>query len=360
MRIAIIERQCNWAGQTQQAFLAARGLHDRGHELLVVCQPGSAIEDRSSEAGLPVLPMTMNGWRFYPSAVQLAQRLRAWRCDILHPQGARDHVLAGIVHNLLPGAALVRTKHSLTPIRRPLFYRSTTDHFVAVSRAARRMLLDVGIPERKTDLVHNGFDFREFVPGPADPDLMAELGLTPEHLVIGTSGRLGSKSKGIPVLIEAGARILDRLPEARLLLVGRTDQRLSEKAAQLGIADRVIFPGFRSDMPAMLSCMDIYVQPSLREALCSSLIEAMAMARPSVGSDVGGIPEVISDGETGLLCPPADPDALADAVLKLAADPAERERMGRRAREHLLQTFTLDRMVNELERVYRTVLRNRS
>jgi len=359
MRIAQIEKQRKWSGQTKQGFLIADAMRKRGHKALVVCQPGSAIGEHAAEAGIEVLYLPMRGWRVFTSAIRLAWRLWWKPCDILHAHGGRDHVLAVLADLLAPGAKIIRTKHNLTRIRRGTHYRHLTHKLIAVSDAARKVLLKAGVKEDKIRKINDGIDLAPFKPAEANAATLRELGIGADDFVIGATGRLGSKSKGIPDLLRAAPIVLEQAPHARFLLVGRSEPFIEELAESLKLGDRVIFTGFRTDVPQMLACMHLYVQPSIRDAFPSSLLEAMAMGKPVVATHVGGIPEAVLSGETGLLCMPRDPRDLAHTLLRLIGKPATLREMGRRARERALSVFDVTRMADQLEQTYRAVIRGR-
>jgi glycosyltransferase involved in cell wall biosynthesis len=359
MRIVHVEKQTKWAGQPKQAFFMARGLHERGHQVLVVCQPNSVIGDRSREAGIDILELPMKGGRIFTSAARLAAHLLRNRYDIIHPHGSRDHILASMATLWLPGIKLVRSKHSLTPVKGALFYKRSVTRFAAISRATVDVLKAAGIPDKKIRVVPDGLDFTGFENLTPDPALLAEFGIEEDHFVLGTMARLGSKSKGIPDLLQAVAHIKDELPQMRLLLIGRSAPHIDKMVADLGLTDRAIFTGFRQDVARILACVDLYVQPSKREALCSSVIEAMAMAKAVVATRVGGIPEAVEEGKTGLLCEPENPDDLAAKILELVGDAGRRADMGRMGRERALQCYGLDRMLDALEELYSEIIEAR-
>ena len=360
MRIVQIEKQRKWAGQIQQAFLLAKGLHQRGHDVLVVCQPGAIIGDRAAELGIEVMRLPMQGLHIFPSACRLAHRLWRTRYHVLHPHGGRDHLLAMLAHILVPRVKVVRTKHNLNPVRGAFFLRLLTTRFIAVSAAARAVLRAACIPRQKIALIHDGLDLAPFRPAPPDPALLQELGILRDDFVIGVTGRLGSKSKGIPVLLHATPHVLKSAPQAKFLLVGRAKPALQDLARKLGLDHRVIFTGFRQDIPQLLACMHLYVQPSLRDAFPSSVIEAMAMTKVVVGSRVGGIPEAVRERETGMLCAPGNPEELARTILKLVGKTGTLHRMGILARERALENFSLDRMLDDVETLYRNIAKDQS
>jgi glycosyltransferase involved in cell wall biosynthesis len=173
---------------------------------------------------------------------------------------------------------------------------------------------------------------------------------------IGSLGRL-SFEKGHDILLRAVAE----LPDVAAVLVGDGPdrERLVALASELGIAERVTFAGWQAEPMAWLPGLDVFVLPSRLEALGLAAIEAMLARRPVVGSDTGGLPEVVVEGETGLLVAPEDPGALATTIAGLLSDPARRAAMGERGREVALSRFGVDRMVREYEAVYEELLAGR-
>lgn len=360
MRIIQIEKQRGWSGQAQQAFLTARSLHERGHKVLVVCRPISNIGKYAAEEGIEVLYLPMKRGGFYPSAVKLISFLWRNHYDIIHCHGGRDHLLAVIARLLSPGIKVVRTKHNVNPVRGGfgalLQYNWLTHGLIGVSHAACEYLQLAGVPSSKIQRVYSAYDATFVKKQEPDPEILKSLGIGRNDLVIGTMGRLYSKSKGTVDLLHAVPIILEKLPHARFLLVGKTVPSIIKLSESIGLRNKIIFTGFRTDVPQMLACMDIYVQPSIREALCSAIIQAMAMGKPVVATRVGGIPELVVDGQTGLLCEAGNPENLAQNIIKLANQPELRHQMGIRGQERAVKDFSLDHMIDDIENVYRNVI----
>ena len=356
MKILHVEKQRQTTGQTLRALEEVLGLKKRGHELWLACQPGSMVGENAGRAGVYVVELPMSGVRLYASALPLRGLIRRERFDIVHAHGARDHQLAALAALGLRNVAVVRSKHNIVPLRRnpfsKLLYNQLTTKVIAVSQAAAAGLIDDGVRPEKIVVVKDGVDVRRFAPMPKSEGVTKELGLTADMVVIGAAGRLGSGSLDIITFVRAFAKLAPRYPTARLLLVGRGAETIAEKARELGIADRVILPGFREDMPEMLSVMDIYVQPNIKAGMQLAALEAMAMGLPVVATRVGGLPEAVLDGETGVLCPPSNPDALAEAIASLIEQPAKRSEMGEKGRQRMVALFDSERMVEQVERVY--------
>ena len=178
MRIIQVEKQRWNAGQMQQTLLLAKGLHKRGHEVLVVCQPASQIGSYATEAGIKVLYLSMEKWRLFVSAIRLARYLWKNPYDIIHPHGARDHILSVIAHYLSPGGKVIRTKHNVTPVRNGfLLYRLLTHNLIGISKASCEALQEGGVPSEKIHLIYSGVDLSNFTPKPPEPAILQELGI---------------------------------------------------------------------------------------------------------------------------------------------------------------------------------------
>jgi glycosyltransferase involved in cell wall biosynthesis len=233
------------------------------------------------------------------------------------------------------------------------------DRVIAVSTAARTFLIEgKGYPAAKISVVPNGRDLSVFTPGHAREAVRKELGLDGAVPLVGVVGRL-EPQKGHTYLLHAWPAVLREFPDARLLLVGDGALRpvLQAQARAQGAGDSVIFAGVRADVPRLLDAVDLLCLPSLYEGMPLTAIEAAAMARPVVATAVDGTPEVVRDGVTGHLVPPADPGRLAEALLALLRDPDGARRMGRAGRDWALVRFDLGRQVEETARVYRSLAR---
>lgn len=240
--------------------------------------------------------------------------------------------------------------------------------FTACSGDLRERALRLGAPAERSTVIPYGVDVQAFQPDPQAGALVRrELGLPAEVPLILALGRLVYK-KGLTYLLEAMPAVLARCPSARLVLAGYGDLReeLERQAQALGLRDRVIFPGQleRARAAQYISAADVYVVPSVRDqrgnidGLPNTLLEGMAAARPIVASRIAGIPEVISDGQHGLLTPERDPQALAAAVTRLLDQPDLARRLGAAARHRVLQELTWDATAERFEQVYRQAIRH--
>jgi glycosyltransferase involved in cell wall biosynthesis len=291
---------------------------------------------------------------------------------IVHTHGVKANFFARLASRRLTGFKRLTTVHSLLrhDYANPIAYsvanwmekstRRYNDHFIAVSGAIRDSLLAEHVPANKITVVHHGIDLHLFEN--AAPSLREELGIGGRSYVIGAVARL-VKIKAMDTLIRALRIIREREPEAdaRLVIVGTgpEEQSLRRLAGELGLARAVHFTGFRRDIPACLASFDCFASASLSEGLGLNILEAMAAGVPVVATGVGGVLDIVRDGETGLLVRPLEPDKLADGVLALMRDPALAERLASAARQRVRDRFSLERMVSDTVGLYDALLDGR-
>jgi glycosyltransferase involved in cell wall biosynthesis len=228
--------------------------------------------------------------------------------------------------------------------------------------AVKDWLMAEGYDASKIVVIRNGVDLSGFA-GPADPGaIRREFGLAPTTPLVAVVSRL-TRLKGLENLLEAAAMLKPRYPSARFVVVGETSPmevpylgELKQLADRLGVGDRVIFTGRRSDVPALLSSVNVSVMPSLNEALSNVLLESMGAGAPTVATRVGGTPEALVHEQTGLLVAPGDSRAIADAVGRLLDNPSLAARLGQSARALIKDRFSVDRMVQSTQDLYTELL----
>jgi glycosyltransferase involved in cell wall biosynthesis len=237
-----------------------------------------------------------------------------------------------------------------------------TDQIITVSESVRQEIAEYGIaPLAKIKVVPLGFDLRAFFNcaerrGP----FRKEIGVPPDVPLIGTIGRV-VPIKNHRLFLDAAKLVLNAIPEARFVIVGdgliRPD--LESYARTLGIAARVVFAGWRRDLPNIYADLDVVVISSINEGTPISAIEAMAAERPVVATRVGGVPDIVLDGRTGALVPLGDATAMADAIVRLLRDPELARQMGETGRAFVSQNFTTERLAADMEKLYITLLANK-
>jgi glycosyltransferase involved in cell wall biosynthesis len=235
------------------------------------------------------------------------------------------------------------------------------DRVVANSTAVRDWLVGLGMDERRVVTIPNGIVVPSEPRLNKDGSVRRQLGIPPDAPVIAAVCRL-NQNKGLEYFLRAAVALRPRFPEARFLIVGGSyfdplyPKTLEQLTTQLGLNDRVIFAGERNDVPRVLQEIDISVLPSLNEGLSNSLLEAMAAGLPVVATRVGGNPEVVQHGKTGLLVPPRDPQALAEAITRILESPEMSRQFGRAGFDRVKDNFSLAATVRRTEDLYMSLL----
>ena len=227
------------------------------------------------------------------------------------------------------------------------------DRLIVVSRAIEQKISEEGRRGVPVSLIYNGVDLERYNHQQPCCTLHEDYSIPEDAQIVGVIARLEAE-KGHRTLLEAWPLVLAAQPRAWLLIVGEGSERdsLEAEAASLGISDRVVFTGRREDVPAVTAALDVSVLPSYREAQGLSVLEAMALGRPVVASRVGGIPEMIEDGVSGLLVPPNDREALASAIVRLLADHPFADMIAKRGHDLVHDRFCVELMVNSIEAIY--------
>jgi N-acetyl-alpha-D-glucosaminyl L-malate synthase BshA len=292
--------------------------------------------------------------------VRLARLIRKRQIRVVHCHDIQSATYGTLAAKVLRrrvvltvhGLGLFRQKRAATLIPR-LFRR--VDRVAFVGHWLQRAAADMGYDPRRPVVVHNGVDLAAYRPEPGDPGLREELGVAPNALVIGTVGNL-RPVKDMPCLLRAFGKLGVR--EAVLLIVGDGSERsaLEALSRELGVADRVHFLGARDDVPRLLPLFDVFALSSTTEGISVALLEAMACGRPAVATDTGGNPEVCVDGETGLLAPVGDPEALSRALTDLLTSRDRRHAMGEAARARVEKQFSMEHMLRSYEGIYDELL----
>jgi glycosyltransferase involved in cell wall biosynthesis len=292
------------------------------------------------------------------AAWRLGNYLRQQQVDILHMHAPHAHTIGVLACLLAPRVRKVVSRRvDFPPIRNLLSrwkYRLPKAHYLAVSDAVRYVLLESGLPAQHVQTVYSGVDLHRFDTVPQD------LSPFPAGTrVVGTVGHLAGH-KGHRYLLEATKYLLQAEPQIGVVIAGDGDLRplLEEQATALGIAERVRFTGFCHNILGLMQGFEVFVFPSYLEGLGTAVLDAMALRKPVVATRAGGIPEAVQDGITGLLVPPRDPEALAEAVLHLLRHPEQGRALGEAGRKRVEQHFTAERMAAQTLHVYQWLLRD--
>jgi len=285
--------------------------------------------------------------------------LRDRAIDIMHAHEFATNVYASVL-STVTGIPVIATAHGKNYYsdkwRRRAAYRFVARQsvMVAVSNDLKRFLTErIGIPPGSIRVVHNGIDLERYAVGKEGTAVRDELGIGADQPVVGTVGNLFAV-KGQTYLLRACKLVAGVFPGFLLLIAGEGEQLalLEREASELGIGANVKFLGFRDDVPSLLRAMDVFVLPSLSEGLPLSILEALALQKAVVATNVGGIPEIVQNGVTGFLVPPKDLEALAEKIILLLRDPQKAADIGRAGRAKVEEGFRLGQMVGQYQALY--------
>jgi glycosyltransferase involved in cell wall biosynthesis len=292
----------------------------------------------------------------------LATLLRRERVDVLHAHMFTSNVYGALLGRLARVPVVISHEHSWSfegePVRQLLdrhVIARMSDRFIAVSREDERRMIEIeGVRPEKIEVVPNGIEAMRAT----GTDVRAELGIEPGAPLIGSVGVLRPE-KAFDVLAAAVKVLLPAHPDLKLAIVGdgwpEPVAALEAAIESLGVTDAVKLVGFRGDIPDFLAALDVAVTSSLREGSPLSVMEYMGAGKPIVATRVGGVPDLIDDGEHGLLVPPGDADALAAAIGRLLNDRALADRLGRSAAERCAREFSFDVAVRRFEDLYESL-----
>jgi glycosyltransferase involved in cell wall biosynthesis len=355
------ESSLGWGGQERRILAEARAMQARGHRLLLGCDPRGELFLRARRAGFPALSLQFGGWRNFAAGLTLRRFLRRERADILNTHSSLDSWVGTLALGGWKRPGLVRTRHLSTPVQGTLPTRWLYQRPGAIITTSRdiKELLERRVyaaPDR-VFAIPTGVDPGAFAPREPDLQLRARLGIPPDSFIWGMVSVFRSW-KGHLYALEALKELTDAGLKTCLLVVGEGPYRavIEPRIEELGVAEHVRLAGYQEEVAPYLALMAVLVMASYgHEGVPQAALQALALGKPVVGTRVGGIPEVVIPGKTGLLVPPKDPGALALAVRQLAADPSLRAEMGRGGREMVLEKYSLERMAAAVEAVYDSV-----
>jgi glycosyltransferase involved in cell wall biosynthesis len=355
------EASNGWGGQEIRILREMVGMRERGYRILLASTPDAHIYRRAAPAGFHVIPVAFDRRRFVSSVVALRRHIRENKVRVINTHSSSDSWIASLAGRL-EGVALLRTRHISSKVNGGLLNRflygrlcrevMTTGEFIR-----NQLIRDLKLDPKRVHSVPTGIALEDYAD--ADGSLFRTAhGIPAEVPVLGIAAVLRSW-KGHLVLLDAMPSICSAFPEARLFIVGEGPMRpvIEARIRELNLQDRVVMTGYREDIVQAIASFDVAVMASYAsEGIPQFALQAMALSKPVVGTRVGGIPEVVLQGETGLLAEPRDPGSLAEAVLSLLRDGELRCRLGENGRRHVASHHSFARMLDDIEACYQRLL----
>jgi len=360
-RILHAESSLGWGGQEVRVFAELEWMRAQGQWVALAAHSDSAIATRAREAGILFYPLNTHKALLPFEIARLAAWLIGNRVEIVNTHSSNDGWLAGLAARLAVRPILIRSRHIEVdyPNRfwSGLAFRFLPHQVLTTSqRIADRLVAELGVPAKRVTCVATGVDLTRFNSG-VKGTLRGELGLGKDVALVGMISVLRSW-KGHATFMEAAAMLLSEKRRVKFVIAGDGPARAEweKKIAREPWKNQVLLLGHRADVPNVLASLDVLVLPSYaHEGIPQIILQAQAMARPVVATTIGGIPEVVEDGVTGLLIPPKDAEALGEKIRAVLNDPVLAAKLGQAARAHIEKSYSLDAMGQRLLGLYETL-----
>src|SRR5438876_5970139 len=349
------EASRGFGGQEIRTLAESRWLATHGWRALIAAQPGTRLLAEAERAGVATVAVRMRGPWSLLAVAALRRVIRANDVAVVHTHSSIDAWVAGLAARSL-GVPVVRSRHVSIPIpgSRAFVYR-LADRIITSGEAVATIVRGAGVPAERVVAIGPGLDTTRFHPNVSGAGVRTELGL--RGPAVGLVANIRG-SKGHAYFLEAARSVLAQRPDARFLIVGDgigfDDVR--RRVKEMGLESYVVMTGFRRDVPEVMAALDVLVLPSVKsEAMSQVIPQALAVGTPVVGTTVGGTPELVRDGETGRLVPPADAAALAGAILDFLRDPERARALARRGQALVLTQHSMDAAMARTLAVYDAV-----
>ncbi len=329
----------------------------------VVCPKGGTLIEEVERLHVPVEAFQVPPWRKAINRLQLpwvvlklVKIFRQWNADLVHVNDywwVPPTYLAAKICRL---PVIVHIRQQIEPVRIKQYWLDKPDYLFPVSKDIEKVLVSMAVTPSRVHVIYSGIDLGRFCQTENQPEFRQRYGLKENQPIIGTVANLFPR-KGYEYLIEALVEIKDAIPDICCFIVGKGPEAYQQKLFQLvekrQLMANVVFAGFQKNVYEFINAFDVFVLPSLMEGFGIALLEAMAMSKPIVACSVGGIPEVIFDGITGILVPPKDSKALAKAIVRLITDEKVKRRFGKAARRVVEEQFSQEITMKRIENLYR-------
>lgn len=352
-----------WGGQEIRILAESQAFVEKGYGVTIASDPHGQLFERATDAGINTVPISMHKGIDLRALKKLIQIIRNHNIGIVHTHSSVDARYGGLAARIT-GRPVVRSRHLSTLIKRSplswLLYMKLADRVITSAESIRQEMIHRNrMSSEKIIAIPAGIDEKKFSLDRDLPDIRSKLGFSDSDFVIGVVAVIRSW-KGHKHLIDAVNLLKNRIPNIRLLIVGdgpiRTE--IEQKIVQDGLGDHALLTGHQVDPAPYIKAMDVAILPSYsNEATSQSLPQAMAMKRPVISTNIGGLPEVVIHEKTGLLVPPSDTESIATAIQRLFDEPKLRTELSESGYRHVLEHFTFSHMIDKTESVYRSILK---
>ena len=357
IKVIHIDTEKTWRGGQQQAVYLFEGMLERGYETLMLCPPGSALEDYCRTKNLPFNPLHFAHELDYRSGIDTAKIAGSYSASILQLHSGHSvscGLWAKLFKRKLKLVATRRVDFSIkkNPLSALKYNTRLLDHIVCISDKIKQVLIADGISEKKLSVIRSGVNIHRFDAVQPPYDFRLKWHIPEDNALVGTVAAFAGH-KDYPNFLNAISIICQKRPGIRFMAVGDGElkQQMEQLAKELNISERLIFTGFQSNVGDFLKAFDIFVLPSKKEGLGTSVLDAMSAGLPIVATKAGGIPEMITDRVNGLLVNSGDSDSLADAILYLLDNSEIAKELGANALQ-TVKEFDINNTVDAYLRLY--------
>ncbi len=361
--------QTGWGGGEQQVIYLLEGLMERGHEVLLAVRPGTPLAQKAQDSGIPLFIINPINEGDPFTAIKIARKIWSWKPDLLHIHCPHAQMLCLIASWIAPKVLRIASRRvEFTIYRRHTFgvnwlkYRLGVHHYLAVSEAAKRGLIRDKMPEERVSVVYSGIDLSRRAWSPPEDfptwkkQKLNELGIPENYPIVATCGTV-DVNKDPETLLHACKRASESQPFLALFLgSGPLLDHCKALARELGIERWTHFTGFREDVLDCMNVCDVYVQLSLQEGLGTSILDSLALGKPTIATEVGGTPEILGENQNGLLIPPQSPQALLEAISKYLQNPDYAQELALSGKSYVGEKFTVNSMVEGTLEEYQRLL----
>jgi glycosyltransferase involved in cell wall biosynthesis len=357
MNILNTETLKKWGGQQNRVLSEAVGLQKRGHHVIIACHIGSVLAQKAKSAGIKVFELNMVKQAHLVTVPKLINIIKTENIEIVSTHSSVDSWAGGIAAKLT-GRNLVRFRHNLYPVGKDpltkLIY-SMPDRIIAISDTVKDVLVQHGLKQEKLMVIPDAVDTGVF--SPEADDIREELEISPDALVIGNTSTF-TEVKGQEYLLQA-FNVISQKVSCILLFAGRLIEPAKSRYLSYvnpEFRNKVIFLGHRDDVQQVLKTINIFVYPSFLEGLGTALLEAMAMERPVAVSDIPTFRNFITDGENGVFFKARNNEALSEKIISIINNRDLMYSIGKKARLTIIDKFGLNKMIDDTENCYMSIL----